>query len=129
MGISTADHSQIDGQTERVNCVVDDILRSVCADTLKRWSFMFPVVIFALSNFMHASTGYTPFYVNVLTHPRVPSTLTRGDLGLGGREVANRLADVSPESIKTQVSQMLATRLNVLRHVRDAMADSQYRQK
>ena len=65
----TDDHPQTDDQTERVNCVVKYILRSVCADTPKRWSSMLLVVEFALNNSVHASTGCTPFYVNSLTHP------------------------------------------------------------
>ena len=65
LDMSTADHPQTDGQTERVNRVIHDILRSVCADTLKRWSSMLPVVEFALNSAVHASTGYTPFYVTV----------------------------------------------------------------
>ena len=32
-------------------------------------------------------------------------------------------------SVKNQVGEFLAARLNILRHVRDAMADSQARQK
>ena len=38
LDMSTADHPQTDGQTERVNRVINDILRSVCADTPKRWN-------------------------------------------------------------------------------------------
>ncbi|CAI5737343.1 unnamed protein product [Peronospora farinosa] len=129
LDMSTADHPQTDGQTERVNRVVEDILRSVCAETPKRWSAMLPVVEFALNNSVHASTGYTPFYVNGLTHPRVPLTLPPSGSGLGGGEVADRLADVSPNTVKKQVNAFLATRLNVLRHVQDAMADSQDKQK
>ena len=49
--------------------------------------------------------------------------------GLVVERFAGRLADVSPESVKRQVSEFLATRLNVVQHVRDAMADSQNRQK
>ena len=78
---------------------------------------------------MHDSTGYTSFYVIGLTHSRVPLTLPRGGPGLGGEEVADRLADVSPASVKRQVNEFLVTRLNVLRHVRDAMADSHDKQK
>ena len=63
--MSIADHPQTDGQTERVNRVINDILRSVCADTPTRWSSMLPVAGFALDNAVHASTGYTPFYVNI----------------------------------------------------------------
>ena len=36
LDMSTADHPQTDGQTERVNSVIKDILRSVCADTPMR---------------------------------------------------------------------------------------------
>ena len=43
--------------------------------------------------------------------------------------MADRLADVSPVTVQKQVSEFLATRFNVLRHVRDAMADSQDKQK
>ena len=46
-----------------------------------------------------------------------------------GGKVADGLAGVSPVSIKRQVGEFLATRLNVLRHVRDVMANSQDRQK
>ena len=127
--MSTADHPQTDGQTERVNRVIEDILRSVCAETPKRWSSILPVVDFALNNAVHASTGYTPLYVNGLTHPRVPLTLPLCGSGLGGGEVADRLADISPTTTQKQVGEVLATRLNVLRHVRDAMAESQDQQK
>ena len=82
--MSTADHPLTDGQTERVNRVIGDILRSVCAETPKRWISMLPVVEFALNNAVDASTGYTLFYVNRLTHPRVPLTLTLRGSGLGG---------------------------------------------
>ncbi|POM80195.1 Pro-Pol protein [Phytophthora palmivora] len=71
--------SRTDGQTERANHVVEDILRSVCAETPKRWSAMLLVVEFAMNNAVHASTGFTPFYVNGLTHPRVPLTPSRLD--------------------------------------------------
>ncbi|POM60517.1 Pol protein [Phytophthora palmivora] len=37
---------------------------------------MLPVVEFAMNNAVHASTGFIPFYVNGLTHPRVPLTLS-----------------------------------------------------
>ena len=90
---------------------------------------MLPVVEFALNNSVHASTGFTPFYVNGLTDPRVPLTLPLRGSGLGGGEVADRLADVSPKTVRKQVDAFLATRLSVLRHVRDAMAESQDKQK
>ena len=41
----------------------------------------------------------------------------------------DRLAEISPATVHKQVSEFLATRLKVLRYVRDALADSQYKQK
>ena len=63
---------------------------------------MIPVVEFSLNNTGHASTGYTPFYVNGLTHLRVPLTLPLCGSGLGGGEVADRLADISPATVQKQ---------------------------
>lgn len=84
LDMSTADHPQTDGQNERVNRVIGDILRSVCASTPKRWSTMLPMGEPASNNAFHASTGYTPFYVNGLTHPRVLLMLPLRGSGLGG---------------------------------------------
>ncbi|GMF52220.1 unnamed protein product [Phytophthora fragariaefolia] len=130
LDMSTADHPQTDGQTERVNRVVEDVLRSICAETPKRWSAMLPLVQFALNNAVHVSTGYTPFYVNGLSHPHVPLTPLRPGSGLsGGEELAERLADINPLAIRKQVDTFLSTRLCVLRHVRYAMVESQDKQK
>ena len=75
---------------------------------------MLPVVEFALNNAVHVSTDYTLFYVNGLTHPRVPLTLPLRGSGLGGGELADRLADISPVTVRKQVCEFLATRFSVL---------------
>ncbi|KAG3002336.1 hypothetical protein PC120_g19784 [Phytophthora cactorum] len=106
--MSTADHPQTDGQTERVNRVLEDTLRSVCAAVPRTWSERLPVVELALNNAVHASTVFTPFYLNGMRHPRVPLTLR------GGTE--------------KQVEYFIDTRLNVINRVRDAMAIAQDRQ-
>ncbi|GMF63097.1 unnamed protein product [Phytophthora fragariaefolia] len=115
LDMSTAEHPQTDGRTERVNRVVEDVLRSICAETPKRWSAMLPLVEFALNNAVHASTGYTPFYVNGLSHPRVQLTPPRPGSGLsGGGEFAERLADISPLAVRKQVDTFLSKRLSVV---------------
>ncbi|KAE8898097.1 hypothetical protein PF003_g17866 [Phytophthora fragariae] len=86
LDMSTADHPQTDGQTERVNRVLEDILRSVCAAEPTQWSTLLPKVEFALNNAVHSSTGFTPFYVNGLRHPRTPLTLPPAS-GLGGERL------------------------------------------
>ena len=84
LDMSTADHPQTDGQTEQFNRVIGNILRSVCSESPRTRSLVLPVIEFALNNVVHASTGFTPFYVNFLTHPRVPLTLPLRGSGLGG---------------------------------------------
>ena len=66
---------------------------------------MLPVVEFVLNNAVHASTDNTPFYVNGLTHPRVPLTLPLRGSGLGGGEMVDRLADISPATIHKHVNE------------------------
>ncbi|KAG3068607.1 hypothetical protein PC122_g16884 [Phytophthora cactorum] len=112
--MSTDDHPQTDAQTERVNRVLEDTLRSVCAAAPCTWSKRLPVVEFALNNAVHASTGFTPFYLNGMRRPRVPLTLR---LGLETR------------SLRKQVESFIDTRLDVINRVCDAMAIAQDRQK
>ncbi|KAE9321890.1 hypothetical protein PR003_g17357 [Phytophthora rubi] len=73
LSMSTADHPQTDGQTERVNRVLIDALKSY-AHSFQYWSDCLPMAEFAINNSVHVSTGHTPFYVNAMSHPRVPST-------------------------------------------------------
>jgi hypothetical protein len=77
LAMSTADHPQTDGQTERVNRVLEDILRSICAEHPREWSSKLPFVEFAINNSVHSSTGVTPFFLNGLRHPRTPVSFIR----------------------------------------------------
>ncbi|KAG3175873.1 hypothetical protein PC128_g17526 [Phytophthora cactorum] len=103
LDMSTADHSETDSQTEHVNLVVEDILRSVA--------------------------GFTPFYVNGLANPRVSLMPPRRGSGLSGGGIADRLADISPVAVRKHGDDFVSLRLSVLRQVRDAMAESQDLQK
>ena len=72
---------------------------------------------------------FTSFYVDDLAHSRVPLKLPVRGSSIGGGAVANRLAVISPATGYRQVSKSLAIRVNVLRHVCDALIDRQYKQK
>ncbi|KAG2784719.1 hypothetical protein Pcac1_g6078 [Phytophthora cactorum] len=90
LSMSTTDHPQTDGQTERVNRVLGDLLKSY-AHSFQQWSDCLPMTEFAINNSVHASTGYTPFYVNVMRHPRIRSMLgmVASSLSGGGSTVAS----------------------------------------
>jgi hypothetical protein len=70
---STAYHPQTDGQTERTNRVIEEVLRHFVSKDLTSWEEFLPMVEFALNNAKNASTGETPFYLNYGRHPRPPS--------------------------------------------------------
>ena len=72
--MSTAAHPETDGQTERVNRVNEDVLRSYATLFTSSREFL-PLVEFALNNTVPASTGLTPFFVNSARHPRTPTLL------------------------------------------------------
>ncbi|KAE9272570.1 hypothetical protein PR003_g30164 [Phytophthora rubi] len=131
LDMSTADHPQTDGQTERVNRVLEDILRSVCAAEPTKWSALLPQVEFALNNAVHSSTGFTPFYVNGLRHPRTPLTLPPAS-SLGGGEV-NAEDPRGLKGLRTSVKRNLLSFIEtgeaVRQRVRDAMAAAQDTQK
>ncbi|OWZ04896.1 reverse transcriptase, partial [Phytophthora megakarya] len=102
--MSTAGHPQTDGQTERVNRVLVDLLKS---DYL-------PMAEFAINNAVHASTGHTPFFVNAMRHPRLPSTLgavassltltRQGDVSVPGTDTVKNNEQATPASSKDNVS-------------------------
>ena len=126
--MSTADHPQTDGQTERFNRVIGGVLRTDCAESPKTWISMLRVIDFALNKAVHASTGFTQYYISH-PHPRVLLKLPLSGSGVGGGAFADKFADISHTTMQKQVSEFLATRSSVLRHVRDAMADSKDKQK
>ncbi|KAG3195440.1 hypothetical protein PC128_g8488 [Phytophthora cactorum] len=55
---------------------------------------------FAINNLVHASTGHTPFYVNAMRHPRLPSMLrtVASSLSGGGSTVASEQPQKSADT-------------------------------
>ncbi|KAF1318860.1 Pol protein, partial [Globisporangium splendens] len=152
LSMSTAAHPETDGQTERVNRVLEDVLRSY-ATSFKEWSEFLPLAEFALNNSTHVSTGHSPFYVNYGIHPRVPasimgevSTLSGGGTTAKGNKPQssydlNAVAELKAnfDSMKPlndltsreeqQVDDFIVRRQAVVRFVRDAIAKAQDLQK
>ena len=81
--MSTSDHPENDGPTERVNRVLEEILRGYI-QSFTDWNEFVPVVEFAINKSVHASTTHTPFLVNGLRHPRLPTHLECDTNSRGG---------------------------------------------
>lgn len=67
--MSTAFHPESDGQTERANRTVLEMLRALINPKQDNWVSYLPIVEFAYNNSVHASTGFTPFFLNYGRHP------------------------------------------------------------
>ncbi|KAG2960384.1 hypothetical protein PC119_g26399 [Phytophthora cactorum] len=99
LSMSTADHPQTDSQTDHMNRVLGDLLKSY-AHSFQQWSDCLPMAEFAINNSVHASTGHTPFYVNAMRHPRLPSMLgtVASSLSGGGSTVASEQPQKSADT-------------------------------
>ena len=61
LSMSTAFHPESDGQTERVNQVIEDMLRAYCNRQPSSWVKYLPLVEFAYNSSHHRSLGMSPF--------------------------------------------------------------------
>ncbi|KAG3126964.1 hypothetical protein PI126_g22088 [Phytophthora idaei] len=124
LSMSTADHLQTDGQTERVNRVLGDLLKSY-AHSFQQWSDCLPMAEFAINNSVHASTGHTPFYVNAMRHPRLPSMLgmVASSLRGGGSTVAS---EQPQKSVDTDIVSVMTTRRQAASRSRNETTDKNY---
>ncbi|KAE8222388.1 hypothetical protein CF319_g4403 [Tilletia indica] len=73
--LSTAFHPQTDGQTERINQVLEQYLRIFCDYLQDDWSELLPLAEFAYNNAFHSTIGMSPFFANYGFHPRLDINL------------------------------------------------------
>jgi hypothetical protein len=72
LALSTAFHPQTDGQTERANRTLEEGLRAYVDYSQRDWDTHLLAAEIAFNNSVHASTGFTPFYLNSGQHFRLP---------------------------------------------------------
>ena len=75
LAMSTSFHPQTDGQTERANRTIEDILRSYVDSLQDDWDEYLPFAEIAYNKSIQASTGFSPYYLN--TGRDLPTLLTR----------------------------------------------------
>jgi hypothetical protein len=75
LALSTAFHPQTDGQTERMNRTLEEMLRAYASYKQNNWDEYLPAAEFAYNNSKQPSTGYTPFELDCGQHPNTPSSL------------------------------------------------------
>jgi hypothetical protein len=70
--MSTSYHPQSDGQTERTNRTLEQVLRAYVNARLNDWDLHLVGAEIAINNSSQESTGFTPFYLNSGQHPLLP---------------------------------------------------------
>lgn len=75
LGMSSSYHPQTDGQTERANKTVEEMLRCYVNSKGVDWDVHLPAMEFAYNSSVHATTGFTPFYLVYGREPLTPSCI------------------------------------------------------
>jgi len=92
--LSTAFHPQTDGQTERANRVLEDMLRHYVNPACDDWDEFLSAAEFAVNSSVNVSTKFAPFYLAYGEIPPSPLVLDLGRKGpTKGHEVAAKVAD------------------------------------
>lgn len=113
LGMSTAYHPETDGQSERTNRTLEDMLRAYVNNKHDDWDLHLTAAEFAYNDAMQASTKHTPFYLNYGQHPATPAVLLRKT-----EASPNQATDDFLETIRTS-----------MREAKSALAAAQQRQK
>jgi hypothetical protein len=77
--LSTANHPETDGQTERVNQTLEQYLRIFGNYYQDNWTDQLPLAEFAYNNMTNASTKFSPFFANYGYHPTADNLTQRND--------------------------------------------------
>ena len=75
LSMSSASHPETDGQTERMNRTLEQVLRCYANYKQTDWDSLLPLVEFAINNAESSSTGVSPFFANYGLHPLLPIDL------------------------------------------------------
>ncbi|KAK9652865.1 hypothetical protein HCH54_010281 [Aspergillus fumigatus] len=69
--LSTAHYPETDGQTERMNAILEQYLRAYVAYLQDDWVDWLPLAEFASNSVRSEATGISPFFANYGFHPRM----------------------------------------------------------
>ena len=72
LAMSTAFHPQTDGQTERANRTIEEMLRAYVSYEQDDWDVRLTAVEIAYNDSKQASSQFTPYYLNSGQHARLP---------------------------------------------------------
>ena len=130
--MSSARHPETDGQTERMNRVLEETIRHYVTPEMDNWDALLPPAEFAVNNSYSQTLGTIPFFLNYGYHPTVPL-----EVGLSPHSAVDKLLN-DQHALRADVGQyfafaqqrLQANRITALVHsARKVLAASRNRQK
>ena len=100
--LSSAYHPQIDGQTERVNQVLEQYLRCSINYHQDNWVDLLPLAEFAYNNTIQDSTKQMPFFANSGHHPRFDQFQLCTSKNPAAEDLATQLLEIQKD-MKTKL--------------------------
>jgi hypothetical protein len=94
VNLSSAYHPQTDGQTERVNQILEQYLRCTVSYQQEDWVDFLAMAEFSYNNSVHASTKVSPFFANYGFHPRFSISIPATSVNPSAETRARALHDV-----------------------------------
>ena len=91
LAMSTAYHPQTDGQTERTNRTLEDMLRANVSVRQDDWDEYLVASEIAINNTQQASSKYSPFFLNSGSHPRFPLSIQSKSINQSAEQVFESL--------------------------------------
>jgi len=114
MAMTTANHPQADGRSERANQSVENVLRAFVDYNQADWADKLWVAEFAINGHVNDSKGFSPFFLDMGREPTVPATLWKESAAPSSRKGGQ----YSPQAVVDTVAASL-------RQVQDRLVDKQ----
>ncbi|RVX03852.1 Transposon Tf2-2 polyprotein [Vitis vinifera] len=95
---STANHPQTDGQTERINALLEEYLRHYVTATQKNWVDLMDTAQLCYNLQRSSATGMSPFELAIGVQPRMPLEVAKQKVG-GNSPTAYKMAQSRQEML------------------------------
>lgn len=115
LNMSTSFHPESDGQTERANLTLEDMLRGYVSALQDDWDEWLPMMEMAYNNSIQASTGFSPYYLN-----------TGRDFPTGLRQAVGQIGDISTPAVGVLLQRWEDALAKAKENIEAAQARQQY---